>query len=169
MPGQLAQCRNHRGVGQEFGAPGAGCLTGHDGRPPEQVDRSPLPRKLGIKEASTVVLVSAPEGFESALRPLPDRATLRRGNRRRREITIWFVTSRHDLMRGFDALARAVGEGMLWVSWPKQSSEMAGDVTEDVVRDLALERGMVDTKVCVIDETWSGLRLTRRRRSKKSS
>jgi Protein of unknown function (DUF3052) len=130
---------------------------------------TPLPRKLGIKEGSTVVLVSAPEGFETTLGQLPDAARLRRGNRGAREITIWFVTSSRELVHRFDALAQAVGEGTLWVSWPKQSSALAGDVTEDVVRDLALDRGLVDTKVCAIDETWSGLRLTRRRTKGKSS
>jgi len=130
---------------------------------------TPLPRKLGIKYGSTVVLVSASEGFEKTLGALPPKTTLRRGNRGAREITIWFVTSSRDLSRRFDPIARAVGEGTLWVAWPKQSSDMAGDVTEDTVRDVALPRGLVDTKVCAIDETWSGLRLTRRRTKRKSS
>jgi hypothetical protein len=124
---------------------------------------TPLPRKLGIKDGSTVVLVSAPEGFESTLGSLPPGTTMRRGNRGARQIMIWFVTSRAELTRRFEPIARAVGEGTLWVAWPKQSSDLAGDVTEDGVRAVALPRGMVDTKVCAIDETWSGLRLTRRR------
>jgi hypothetical protein len=128
-----------------------------------------LPRKLGIKGGSTVVLVSAPDGFEKTLGALPSKTTLRRGNRGAREITIWFVTSARDLSHRFEPIAQAVGEGTLWVAWPKQSSEMAGDVTEDAVRDVALPRGLVDTKVCAIDKTWSGLRLTRRRTKKKSS
>jgi hypothetical protein len=124
---------------------------------------TPLPRKLGIKESSTVVLVSAPDRFEKTLGALPEGVRLRHGNRGTREITIWFVTSSRELGRRFDAIARSVGEGTLWVAWPKQSSEMAGDMTEDSVRDVALPRGLVDTKVCAIDDTWSGLRLTRRR------
>jgi hypothetical protein len=124
---------------------------------------TPLPRKLGIAAGSTVVLVSAPPGFETQLRPLPDDVVLRRGNRGARRTTIWFTTSRRDYERRFDRIAEAVGEGALWVAWPKQSSPIAGDVTEDTIRDLALDRGLVDTKVCAIDETWSGLRLTRRR------
>ena len=130
---------------------------------------TPLPRKLGIKGGSTVVLVSAPERFEKTLGAMPPNTMLRRGNRGAREITIWFVTSARDLSRRFEPIAQAVGEGTLWVAWPKQSSEMAGDVTEDAVRDVALPRGLVDTKVCAIDETWSGLRLTRRRTKGKSS
>ena len=125
---------------------------------------TPLPRKLGIKEGSTVVLVAAPEGFERTLGRLPEGVRIRHGNRGARETTIWFVTSERELYRRFESVARAVGEGTLWVSWPKQSSELAGDVSEGSVREVALPRGLVDTKVCAIDETWSGLRLTRRRK-----
>jgi hypothetical protein len=124
---------------------------------------TPLRRKLGIKEGATVVLVSAPDGFEKTLGALPDDVTLRRGNRGAREITIFFTTSRADLERRFLQLARAVGEGTLWVAWPKQSSPIAADLNEDGIRDVALPRGLVDTKVCAIDADWSGLRLTRRR------
>ena len=130
---------------------------------------TPLPKKLGIKAASTVVLISAPAGFEQTLGGLPEGARLRHGNRGAREITIWFVTSHRELDRCFEAIAGSVGEGTLWVAWPKQSSDLAGDLTEDGVRDVALPRGLVDTKVCAIDETWSGLRLTRRRTNRKSS
>jgi hypothetical protein len=130
---------------------------------------TPLPKKLGIKEASTVVLVSSPDRFERTLGALPQGARLRHGNRGAREITIWFVTSRKELERRFVAIAGSVGEGTLWVAWPKQSSDTAADMTEDGVRDVALPRGLVDTKVCAIDDTWSGLRLTRRRTDRKSS
>jgi hypothetical protein len=130
---------------------------------------TPLPRKLGIKEGATVVLVAAPDSFEKTLGELPSEAVLRRGNRGGREITIWFVTSRGDLERGWDSIARAVGEGTLWVAWPKRSSVLAGDLSEDGVREVALPQGLVDTKVCAIDETWSGLRLTRRRAGGKST
>jgi hypothetical protein len=124
---------------------------------------TPLIQKLGIKEDATVVLISAPDRFEQTLGKLPAGARLRRGNRGQREITIWFVTSKADLGRRWEAVAGAVGEGTLWVAWPKLSSRLAGDMTEDRVRDVALPRGLVDTKVCAIDETWSGLRLSRRR------
>ena len=72
---------------------------------------TPLPKKLGIKEASTVVLVSAPDRFEQTLGELPQDVRLRHGNRGGREITIWFVTSRRDLARRFDAVAEAVARG----------------------------------------------------------
>jgi Protein of unknown function (DUF3052) len=119
--------------------------------------------KLGVKPDSTLVLIGAPEGAERLLEPLPSNVTLRSGNRGRREMTIWFVTSRRDLERRFGTVARAVAEGTLWMAWPKRSSGVETDLTEDVIREVALAAGMVDTKVCAIDETWSGLRLTLRR------
>lgn len=122
-----------------------------------------LTQKLGVKEGSTLVLVDAPDGAEGLLEPLPAGVTLRRGNRGAREMTLWFVVANREFERRFDRVAAAVGEGTLWMAWPKRSSGVESDLSEDVIRDLALERGMVDTKVCAIDETWSGLRLTRRR------
>jgi hypothetical protein len=123
----------------------------------------PLTAKLGVKPETTVVLIDAPEGAEELLAPLPDGVELRRGNRGAREMTIWFVTRRRELARRFDAVARAVGEGTLWMAWPKRSSGVETDVTEDTMREVALPAGMVDSKVCAVDATWSGLRLTRRR------
>jgi CheY-like chemotaxis protein len=123
----------------------------------------PLAQKLGIKPRSTVALIDAPEGAEALLAPLPDGVTLRRGNRGRREMTIWFATARRGVEHRFDAVAKAVDEGILWMAWPKGSSGVETDLSEDAVREVALPAGMVDTKVCAIDETWSGLRLTRRR------
>lgn len=123
----------------------------------------PLAQKLGIASGTTVALVDAPAGIAQALAPLPEGVTLRSGNRGRRELTIWFAGSRREFERRFEAIAKAVGEGTLWMAWPKGSSGVATDLSEDIIRDHALAVGMVDTKVCAIDRTWSGLRLTRRR------
>jgi CheY-like chemotaxis protein len=123
----------------------------------------PLAQKLGVKEGIAIALVDAPEGIDAVLAPLPEGAALRRGNRGAREMTIWFVTARNELEKRFEEVAAAVGKGTLWMAWPKRSSGVETDLSEDVVRDVALPAGMVDTKVCAIDETWSGLRLTRRR------
>jgi hypothetical protein len=123
----------------------------------------PLAQKLGVRPNSVVVLIDAPDRIEALLAPLPDGAALRRGNRGRREMTLWFATSRRAVERRFGAVAKAVGEGTLWIAWPKGSSGVETDLDEDAVRAVALPAGMVDTKVCAIDETWSGLRLTRRR------
>lgn len=123
----------------------------------------PLAQKLGLKEGTTIALIDPPDGIEETLAPLPTGVVVRRGNRGRREMTLWFVTSRRELGRRFDAVARAVGETTLWMAWPKRSSGVDTDLTEDAIREVALPAGLVDTKVCAIDETWSGLRLTRRR------
>jgi hypothetical protein len=123
----------------------------------------PLAQKLGVKEGATIVLLDPPEGVEATLAPLPDGVTLRTGNRGRREMTLWFVTSRRELERRFAVVAKAVGEGTLWMAWPKRSSGVETDLSEDGIREVALPTGMVDTKVCAIDETWSGLRLSTRR------
>ena len=130
-------------------------MSGYSGRP--------LAQKLGIREGETVVLIGAPDGIERTLAPLPDRVALRRGSRGSRERTIWFAASRRDLEARFDAVARAVGDGTLWMAWPKRASGVPTDITEDTIREVALPKGMVDTKVCAIDDVWSGLRLTRRR------
>jgi hypothetical protein len=133
-------------------------------RVPAGYSGRPLAQKLGIKAESTLVLIDAPEKTERTLEPLPGDVTLRRGNRGRRDMTIWFVTSRRELESRFGAVARAVAEGTLWIAWPKGSSGVETDMREDDVRDVAPPAGLVDSKVCAIDETWSGLRLTRRRK-----
>lgn len=125
-------------------------------------DRS-LAQKLGLKEGMTIALLEAPAGIERTLAPLPAGAKLRTGNRGRREMTLWFVTSRRAFERRLPAVAEAVGDRTLWMALPKRSSGVDTDLSEDAVREVVLPVGMVDTKVCAIDEVWSGLRLTRRR------
>jgi len=124
----------------------------------------PLARKLGIKAGITVAVLDAPEGIEATLGPLPQGASLFHGNPGRgTDMTIWFTVSREQLERRFAGIAAAVGEGTLWMAWPKRSSGVATDLGEEAMREVALPAGLVDTKVCAIDETWSGLRFTRRR------
>ncbi|MDX6663717.1 MAG: hypothetical protein QOG09_1819 [Solirubrobacterales bacterium] len=123
---------------------------------------TPLAKKLGIKEASTVALVDAPEDFERTLGELPPAVELRAGARGKRDLIIWFVTSHRRLEQRWDSITRAIDAG-LWIAWPKRASGVETDITEDVIREVALPRGWVDHKVCAIDETWSGLRLARRK------
>lgn len=122
-----------------------------------------LAQKLGVKKGMTLATIDAPAGIERTLAPLPAGVTLRSGNRGRREMTLWFVTARAAFERRLPAVAKAVGEGTLWMAWPKRSSGVETDLSEDAIREVALPAGLVDTKVCAIDDTWSGLRLTRRR------
>ncbi len=124
---------------------------------------TPLPEKLGVRTGSVVVLIGAPDRFETTLGELPDGTVLRRGNRGARGITIWFETSSARLEKRIDAIARAAGEGMLWIAWPKGSSGIDTDLTQNAVMEAGLGAGLVDSKVCAIDEDWSGLRFTKRR------
>jgi hypothetical protein len=120
---------------------------------------TPLARKLGFKEGMRVAYVNSPDGFavdgiESV------RARLGKGT----DLVVFFTKERRELERRLAALRRAIEpDGMLWVAWPKRASGIRTDMTEGVIRDVALPTGLVDTKVCAIDEIWSGLRLVVRK------
>ena len=124
---------------------------------------TPLASKLGIKPSSRVVLVAAPEHFETELAPLPERASVTRRLRPALDMVIAFVTARAELERRWDAWTGPLKPaGMLWIAWPKKASRVPTDMGENVVRDVALPRGWVDTKVCAVDGVWSALRLVLR-------
>jgi hypothetical protein len=128
---------------------------------------TPLPQKLGIKPESRVALVSPPDGFDRTLGQLPERVDLRARARGPLDVIVFFTTSEAELRRRFDKLAQALDPaGALWVAWPKKSSGVETDMTENVVRDVALPKGLVDNKVAAIDETWSGLRLVIRKENR---
>ena len=124
---------------------------------------TPLPRKLGIKAGSRVVLVRPPEGFADLLQPLPPDVVLRMSNRGARDITLWFTRSRRELERDAPRMARAAGAGRLWIIWRKKTSPLAADHTERDVRRVGIAAGLVDFKVCAVDADWSGLAFVRRR------
>jgi len=134
-------------------------VTGYSG--------TPLPRKLGIAEGHRVALARAPDDFRQALGPLPDGVAVRTRVRGPLDVIVAFLTRRSELERRFPPLAAALEpDGGLWIAWPKRSSGVATDLTEDVVREIAIANGMVDNKVCAIDDTWSGLRLVYRLRDR---
>lgn len=121
---------------------------------------TPLVRKLGIKEGQRVGLFGAPSGLDDTLGPLPDGVTVTRQARGTLDIIVSFHTERAELERRIPALLDALDvDGALWMAWPKRSSKVATDLSEDVLRDVWLPLGLVDTKVCAIDDVWSGLRL----------
>jgi hypothetical protein len=125
---------------------------------------TPLATKLGIKPGSVVALVGAPEGFESSIEGLPADVTIRRGARGRCDLAIWFARSRSEVVKRVGRLGEFAGSGGLWIAWPKRASGMKSDLTQKAVREIGLDSGLVDYKVCSIDDTWSGLRFTRRAR-----
>jgi hypothetical protein len=128
---------------------------------------TPLPRKLGIREGSRLLLVSAPGDFAATLGELPPGIELLESGAREADVAIVFVRDLAALNAQFASLAAALQPaGGLWVAWPKRSSGVATDLDEKVVRELGLAAGLVDNKVCAIDETWSGLRFVWRLRDR---
>jgi len=125
---------------------------------------TPLPKKLGIKEGHRLGLIGAPEDFDTTLGDLPEAVVLRRSARGNADVLVYFTTSRAEFRKRLPALARSIyPDGGLWIAWPKRASKVPTDMTEDVVREEALPLGLVDNKVCAIDETWSGLRIVWRK------
>jgi hypothetical protein len=122
---------------------------------------TPLPKKLGMKPGIQVLLWNAPESFPESLGEAATKLTLVRetGAKGAFDIIMLFADSRAELQKTFAKLARRLSPaGGLWVAWPKKASGVPTDLTEDIVRAIGLKVGLVDNKVCAIDETWSGLR-----------
>jgi hypothetical protein len=126
---------------------------------------TPLARKLGIKAGHRVALLGAPDDLGTTLGALPADVTLRTDLRTKGafDVIVCFTKSHMELRERFAGLAaRLDPAGGLWIAWPKRTSRVPTDLTEDVVRAVALEAGLVDNKVCAVDNTWSGLRLVYR-------
>ena len=120
---------------------------------------TPLPKKLGIKEGSRVALINAPKGFARQLGELPDNAQIVKRVTKPLDIALLFVLTERALLRDFDKLAKKLAStGMIWVAWPKRSSGVATDLSFERVQRIGLESGLVDVKICAIDDVWSGLK-----------
>lgn len=120
-----------------------------------------LPRKLGIKPGHRVAVLNAEAGFKSELAPLPDEVTLheRLSGREPLDVIILFAPQSRALARQLGPAARRLREnGGLWIAWPKKASGRVTDLTETEVRDSGLALGLVDNKVCAVNDVWSGLR-----------
>lgn len=125
---------------------------------------TPLVRKLGIEPGMTLAIVDAPPDFERTLGPLPPGVTVARPAGGPVDVCIVFHVTPASLAEHFLRQARGVrADGALWIAWPKKSSGVATDLTEDRLRDVGLPTGMFDNKVCAIDRTWSGLRFVVRK------
>lgn len=122
---------------------------------------TPLVKKLGIKPGMSVVLLREPPDFRRELAGLSADVRLSTRATGAPDLVIWFVTSKKLLDSRVAAVGRLMRSG-LWIAWPKRASGVASDVTEDVVRAAGLAHGLVDYKVCAINETWSGLKFARR-------
>ena len=128
---------------------------------------TPLPRKLGIRAGSRVLLAGAPAGLPGALGELPAGVELVAAGAADLDVAVLFADGEAALRTQFADLAVALSPaGGLWIAWPKRSSGVATDLDENVVRAVGLEAGLVDNKVCAIDATWSALRFVRRLRDR---
>jgi hypothetical protein len=125
---------------------------------------TPLPKKLGIKAGARVGVISAPLGFEETLGELPPDVAVRRALRGPLDVIVFFTRRRAELQRRLPALKAALEPdgGGLWLCWPKRASGLETDLGDAAVRELGLASGLVDNKVCAVDETWSGLRFVYR-------
>jgi hypothetical protein len=127
---------------------------------PAGYSKRALPDKLGIKPGSSLLLLRPPEGYATVLGALPPGVRLEARLKPGIDLVHVFLVRRSDLVRDIAAWREAIfPAGTLWVSWPKKAAKVPTDVTEDVVREVALASGLVDVKVCAVDEVWSGLKL----------
>lgn len=139
---------------------------------PAGYSKTPLSKKLGMKEGALVLLRHAPEGFARSLGELPQGVDVRRDMRSKGpfDVILLFCANRAELERDLaPAIDRLAEDGGLWIAWPKKSSGVETDLADGVVRERGLETGLVDNKVCAVDETWSGLRFVVRVKDRKRS
>ena len=128
---------------------------------------TPLAKKLGIKEGHVVAWLDAPDDFDQAIGELPDGVTVNSRLGKGIDVLVQFVTERRTLAQRLPRLKDAVfPAGAAWIAWPKKASKMPTDITEQTIRDVALPTGLVDNKVCAIDDVWSGLRLVYRKENR---
>jgi hypothetical protein len=126
---------------------------------------TPLPKKLGIREGIRVKLLGEPAGFRKLLGDLPHGVKVTSSAGGEADVIVLFATKFSRLKSEFPKAIGLMpaGGGMLWISWPKKAAKMDTDLDENLIRDFGLDLGVVDTKVCAIDEKWSGLRFSRRK------
>ena len=129
--------------------------AGHSGKP--------LAQKLGIRKGDALAFLNAPDYYHSILGKLPDKVTLAQGPGWQLDFIQLFATERASLEKELPWLkARLKQDGMIWVSWPKSSSRLRTDLSDGVVREVGLKNGLVDVKVCAVDDSWSALKFVRR-------
>ena len=125
---------------------------------------TPLIKKLGIKAGSEIYLVNAPENYFSLIEPLPEGVTVSTRLRQSTDLIHIFTSKKTELSKELHAYRSKIKPTAgVWVSWPKKSSKLPTDITEDTIREVALPLGFVDIKVCAVTEVWSGLKLVIRK------
>lgn len=125
---------------------------------------TPLAKKLGIAEHSSVCLFGAPDDYKTWLEPLPDGVTFTKRESKSTDLVHLFTKDRAELEKRLTRLRNSLrDDAAVWVSWPKKTSKVPTDITEDVIREVALPLGFVDIKVCAVSEIWSGLKVVVRK------
>ena len=125
---------------------------------------TPLAQKLGVKPGTVVVALGAPKNYAALVAPLPDTARIVTRAPKSPAFVHLFATARATLAAKLASLRKSLHpDGTVWISWPKKTSGARTDITEDVIRAVALPMGFVDVKVCAVDDTWSGLKLVVRK------
>ena len=130
---------------------------------------TPLPKKLGLKDGSRIALINAPADFQRQLGKLPPEAQIVTRLTKPLDIVLLFVLTERALLRDFEKLAtKLASNGMIWVAWPKKSSGVVTDLSFERVQRIGLDSGLVDVKICAIDDLWSGLKFVIRVRDRVS-
>jgi len=130
---------------------------------------TPLVKKLGIKEGSRIALVNAPENFQAELGELPTDVKFMKSTTKSLDLILFFVLSEQALAKDFAKLAaRLTSNGMIWIAWPKKSSGVTTDLMFERVQRIGLDAGLVDVKICAIDDIWSGLKFVYRLKDRAS-
>ena len=125
---------------------------------------TPLSKKLGFKAGQSVCAPGAPANYRKLLAPMPAGVEFQARVSKTADLVHFFTTSKAELAKSLVAWLKVLGpDAVIWVSWPKKTSKVATDITEDTIRAVALPMGLVDIKVCAVDETWSGLKLVLRK------
>ncbi|QEC80076.1 DUF3052 family protein [Mucilaginibacter ginsenosidivorax] len=121
---------------------------------------TPLAKKLGIKASATVMLINAPDYYLQLFTDMPAEVYFVNDAGIKKDLIHFFAKSQDEFLTDLPLLMKQIKpDGMIWVSWPKKASKVLTDITEDVIRNFALKIGLVDIKVCAVDEIWSGLKL----------
>ena len=121
---------------------------------------TPLAKKLGIKDGFYIILVNAPEYYWELFTDLPANLYFEDKEAVKADFIHFFTKSQDEYLQQLVKLKDCINpNGIIWVSWPKKASKVVTDITEDEIRNFALKIGLVDIKVCAVDETWSGLKL----------
>jgi len=128
---------------------------------------TPLAKKLGIKEGMLVVSVDAPQNYDELLSPLPDGVRISKNARRDADVIHIFTNTRDGLFKAVSEVRHLIKQnGSIWVSWYKKAAKLPTEITEDTIREAAFPLGLVDVKVCAVDEKWSGLKLVIRKENR---